>query len=199
MKVRLFLFTAFCCPWLAAWETPGLVLKEERRLMLVLPRIHLEQPKVARMLRSGLTTTFVFTLKARAVTGTRTLPSGGAKVDVRYEPWDDVYYVKVWHFDGKFENHKLADTDKLSAFFEDGRIALNSPARLTGTLWAVTVTMKVLPFSEREQRETREWFSEKLDENPKREDPNKVLDMLLATSIKRRSVISGSWRLEVEL
>ena len=198
MTVRLFLLVALC-PWLAAGDVPGFLLKGERRLMVTLPSDHLTQPKVARMLRSGLTTTFVFTLKARAMTGRNTLAQTAARVDVRYEPWDDVYLIQLWHFDGRREKHALADSQALADFFAAGNVALASLAKHKDTQWTLMVTLKVLPFSEREQKATRDWFSEKLSENTKREDPNKVLDMLLATSIKRRSVISGFWRLEVAL
>ena len=198
-RFALLLVFAAVTNCLIASDPPALSLSKEERLLVSLSRAHLESPKVARMLRSGLTTSFLITLKARSQSGARLDQQSGARVDVRYEPWDDVFFATVIHFDGASQRLTLADQKALAEFFGGGNIRLGSLEGLSHSGWVFAVTLRVLPFSESEQQEAQIWFSEKLGETTDRKDPNKVLDMLMATSIKRRSVIKVQWRLEIDL
>ena len=154
----------------------------------------LAQPEVRKKLDTGLTTSFEFTIE-----------SGGeqrvfALLNVRFEPWDEVYQVSAVDSRGRFENLQLASFAALADFWRDLRLAAGKLPRGE----KVRLLLEVLPFSQREQNETQRWFSDSLaqagkgtaegaarsgeDSNP--EALGQALSVLMATSIERRSAFS---------
>ena len=193
--------SALVCLLLSSWfagdlDHPGFALQEGRRLMISLPEPHLTEPRVNKMLYSGLTTSFAFALRARSEGGGVLV--GGARVDVRYEPWDEVFYVTLVVADRK-ENTTLASFRELVVWFTDYHIPIADMRGFAPQVWRLDLLLKVLPFSESEQADTQKWFAETLSNESNKNDPNTVLDVLLATSIKRKSLISDSWSLELSL
>lgn len=193
MAITLFLMALFMGPE----EPPDVLLSPDQAIVIQLPRTYLKIPKVARMLRSGLTTSFLFTVKGRAPATRTVVNEAAARIDVRYEPWDEIYLISMIHYDGRNERLTAKDLEALMAFFEQGSLRVGRGPTGSAGDWIFQVTLKVLPYSESEMAQTQSWFSEKLGEHTEEQDPNKVLDLLLATSIKRRSVISDFWRVEV--
>jgi len=195
--VRLLLLSGLLA--IGGENEPSFMVNAEHTLMLSLPRELLDRPKVAKMLQSGLTTTFLMTLRARSTSGNYLSEKGTlARVDVRYEPWDEVFYLTLFQFNHQLEKLTIANFDALVDFFSGDKIKLSTMAGFNDLHWIFQLELKVLPFSESEQAQTQNWFADKLGRNTNKQDPNKVLDLMLATSIKRSPVTSEFWRLEYE-
>ncbi|HEX3532134.1 MAG TPA: hypothetical protein VH988_34170 [Thermoanaerobaculia bacterium] len=190
----------------SAAEGPLFTIGRDGVLLLgALPDI-LSRPEVRPHLATGLTTTFALRVTATDETGTKT--RGGGRIDVRWEPWDEVFFTAALGADGRARRESLPSLDRLAAWWN----SLEIPAATglaPGGRWTVRVEVNVIPFSASEQRDTQRWFSDSLGQAPPpapsassqeqsaaaRQVPANggVLDLLIATSIKRHSLISFNW------
>jgi hypothetical protein len=189
----------------AAAEGPLFTVSREGVLVVSgLPDI-LSRPEVRPHLSTGLTTTFALRVTATDETGART--RGGGRIDVRWEPWDEVFLTAALGADGHARREPVPSLARLVAWWH----GLEIPAALglaPGGRWQVRVELSVIPFSASEQRDTQRWFSDSLDQAPPPPGANPqeqaaaprqapanggVLDLLIATSIKRHSLISFNW------
>jgi hypothetical protein len=158
--------------------------------------------EIARHLRSGLTTTLAFQAQIR---GTR--QQGGARIDVRFELWDEIFQVAAVGIDGKGERTQLDDLEALATWWSELRLTVIVPdsgsAPKAGTL---LLDLSVIPFSQSEQDDAQRWFSRSFagsttdaadrvtDSAERRGDPlEQVLGVLMATSIQRGEVMSYHW------
>lgn len=183
-------------------------------LLLVsdLPQI-LPRPEVKPHLSTGLTTSFV--LRVTAVDRTGRKLTGAGQVDIRYEPWDEVYLTRRIGADRQVRKETVASYEGLLTWWRglevpvlaggaSGVVGGPSPAA-----WDVRVEVEVIPFSRSEQREAQRWFSDSIDSRGRSSTPeggetvdtspsgsglDGVLDLLIATSIKRRSLASYAWK-----
>lgn len=183
-------------------------------LLLVsdLPQI-LPRPEVKPHLSTGLTTSFL--LRVTAVDRTGRKLTGAGQIDIRYEPWDEVYLTRRIGADRQVRKETVASYEGLLTWWRglevpvlaggaSGVVGGPSPAA-----WDVRVEVEVIPFSRSEQREAQRWFSDSLDGSGRapardggdavdvpRNEPglDGVLDLLIATSIKRRSLVSYAWK-----
>jgi len=188
----------------AAAEGPSFTVGRDGVLLVgALPDI-LSRPEVRPHLSTGLTTTFALRVTATDETGTRT--RGGGRIDVRWEPWDEVFLTAALGADGRARRESLPSLDRLVAWWH----GLEIPAATglaPGGRWEVRVEVSVIPFSASEQRDTQRWFSDSLGQAPpppstapqeqtaasRQAASGGVLDLLIATSIKRHSLISFNW------
>ena len=184
----------------APTDQPSVSCNPDRDIILRLPRTFLEQPEMNKPLFSGLTTSFLFTLKAHS-SGGISMPGGfhGARLDLRFEPWDEVFHLTLWQYNGSRKTTTLKDLRHLGDWLEKGSLILGSLKGIEKQRWRLEVSLKIVPFSESEQRDAQKWFAKTLGNQPDRKNPNKVLDLLFATSIKRKSLMSRSWKLEATL
>ncbi len=184
-----------------AAETPRLELDSERRLVLAgLPAILTGDP-VKEHLRTGLTTSIYFHPGGQY--------PGGARVDVRYDPWDEVFHATAWGHGERGERAQASSLADLVAWWQGLRLVLLDADRL-GSPWPrrLKVTADVVPFSAAEQDDARRWFSERIEEGRRSatgevgrsggepaETLSRTFDLLLATSIRRRAMVSFRWSL----
>lgn len=179
---------------------PAYIIARDGTLVLGgLPEI-VSRPEVRPHLTTGLTTTFLISVNASAEGAGRT--RGAARVDIRWEPWDEVFHVAAFGADGRTRKESLPSLERLAAWWR----GLELPAALglsPGTAWEVKVEVDVLPFSSSEQRDAQRWFSSSLGPETTGGPPrasegesrlNGVVDLLMATSIGRRSVVRYAWR-----
>jgi hypothetical protein len=204
----ILLLLAAARPALAA---PGPRLAVDRGLLVVsgLPDV-LSRPEVRPHLDSGLTTTFV--VRVSATDGRGAKASGGATIAVRWEPWDEVFQVVIADAGtGKARNirrESLTSPDRLAAWWRDLKLPVLASGRLAADgSWQVKLAVQVVPFSESEREDTQRWFSESVGSGQRSnaEDASAaardaagagmVLDLLVATSIRRRSLVSYDWTL----
>jgi hypothetical protein len=188
--------------WFWSGEQPELRL-ENGTLSISLPVAVLEDEEVQSQIRSGLTTTFRIEI------------NGGAtnlvvRVDVRYELWDELFLIDVAGLDGTVFHLQLADESALAEWWSRGflKIAAFSAGRAPPE--NLRVTLDILPFSASEQSSAQRWFvdssrvaapaddggGQPISDRPAARDPG-LLDLLMATSIKRKPLLRYRWRVPV--
>ena len=188
----------------AAARDPVLVKMGERWLGLSeLPPIFGDE-EVRRQLTSGLTTTFIFSVEGRGSA------QGGARVEVRYLLWDEVFQVTVLEMDGRVQRESLPSQEALAAWWRKLRLtALDVGTLSRSPPRQLRVRLDVVPFSSKEEADTERWLSETLaragrgrggavapGEVPG-DSLGQVFNTLLATSIRRRAVRSYRWTVSV--
>lgn len=160
-------------------------------------------------LLTGLTTTLALRVQARNRPGARAL--GGARVDVRYELWEEVFHVVAVGIDGRAERRSFASFDALAAWWRELRLRVfarggpDPPGP-----WELRVALELIPFSQAEQDDTRRWFSDSLQKaarssaeevarasEEQAENLGRVLNLVMATSIGRRPLAAYQWSLAV--
>lgn len=181
-----------------------------------LPEI-LQQEAIAAQVGGGLTTSFVFRVDIAEATG-RDAPGVAARVDVRYELWDEVFHVAVVDLAG-LRRLVVADRGQLGEWWRDLELRLvgasadpvpPSGAVAPGARPTARVRLEVLPFSQAEREETQRWFSQSLEGSRSTSAEQvgesaeegsgglgQTLGLLMATSIERRAVASFDWRLPI--
>jgi hypothetical protein len=186
----------------AAAPSPALARGGGFLLLTHLPPI-LGRSEIRKQLETGLTTTLAFELR---LAGGK--PVGAARLDVRYEPWDEVFYVRQLDATGRLRSFSLPSFERLADWWAKAELALGAArGRLPA---AAEVRLRVIPFSRAEQLETQKWLSRSLsDRDPgsagalsgtleKPATPlGQVLDLLLSTSIERGALSEISWKLAV--
>jgi hypothetical protein len=159
-----------------------------------LPPAALTRKEVAKQLTNGLTTAFVLRVDHRGV-------AGGARVDIRYDLWEESYFVTVLERDGAVRRVKIPSAPELAEWWRDTplRVLRADPAPET-----IQIRLQVLPFSAREEAEAERWLSESVGASPKRNatDPrssaNRLLDAIIGTSVQRRPIVDLRWKIRVE-
>ncbi len=190
----------------AALEPPKLALRGGFVEIAGLPPV-LGEAAVAKQLESGLTTTFNLLAEVPGQA------PGGARIEVRYDLWDEQYLATALGFDGKTEQARLASREALLGWWRELRLAvlprsaLPAPARGGQAPAArVRLTLEVIPFSQAEAADTQRWLSETLGRRGEArggslEEPagavGQVVSVLLATSIRRKAVASHQFQVEV--
>jgi hypothetical protein len=189
----------------AAHAQPLIEIEPEqgRAMLTQLPAI-LDDPVVAHELGSGLTNTVVVEVTAEPEHGTEV--RGGARIEIRYEPWDEVYLTRSVGVDRELHEASLDSEDALQGWWSDlGLCVLPAGALAGGSGWTFEVEARVLPFSSAEQHEAQVWFTRtasrtdpgRPDAAPEGDHHSRVLDVLVATSIRRSPLITYHWQAEM--
>ncbi|HEX5717085.1 MAG TPA: hypothetical protein VF179_13055 [Thermoanaerobaculia bacterium] len=167
----------------------------------------LHRDDVRKQLDSGLTATLAFEVRTTGASPQKL--RGGARVDVRYELWDEVYLVTRLDASGKRERLRFESFDKLGQWWREARLPVLPLPRAPGP-WHAEVRLRVIPFSQAEQRETQRWLTESMTEggdgggsadavSRALEDRpvsfSQVLQLLVATSIGRPALFEQEWKL----
>jgi hypothetical protein len=165
----------------------------------------LDRAEVRKQLDSGLTATLAFDVRTTGASPEKL--RGGARVDIRYELWDEIYVVTRLDASGKRERLRFDSFDKLGRWWREARLAVLPLPRGAGQ-WASSVWVRVIPFSQAEQRETQRWLSESmagegegsagavaqaLEDRPA--SLSQILQLLVATSIGRPALFEQEWKL----
>jgi hypothetical protein len=174
---------------------------EASREGLVLTRLPpaLTVKEVREQLGTGLTTSFVFEARAEGPQGkTR----GGARVDVRYELWDEVYIVSRVDASGRVARTVFPSFERLGEWWRDARLVVVRPPAAASAK-SVEVRLRVIPFSQAEQLETQRWFSQALSAEKsgsagavsETSSFSQMLNLLIAASIGRAPLLDEEWDL----
>jgi hypothetical protein len=179
------------------------VARDRSVLLGDLPDV-LSRPEVAPHLTTGLTTGFLLAVDLREPGGQRR--RGAARVDVRWEPWDEVFLVAVTGADGRTRRVTFTSLPALVGWWR--ALELTVATGLPAGSWTVAVDLRVLPFSHDEQRDAQRWFSGSLAPESSGDPPpgtqagesrlSGVVDLLMATSIQRRAIVRYAWKATLE-
>ncbi len=185
---------------------PRLAAEPEHWVLTALPPI-LADDEVEANLTSGLTSSFLIQLTGRDRDGAKV--GGGARIQVRYELWDEVFHVATLDVAGRVERRTVASFAELAEWWRSLRLTVLRPPPNLPPGAELRVTIDLVPFSRSEQDDAQRWFSDSLDrsgrssaeelEQSADESPGRltqVFNLLMATSIRRRAATSYRWTLE---
>lgn len=165
----------------------------------------LQREDVRKQLDSGLTATLMFEVRTTGASPQKL--RGGARVDIRYELWDEIYLVTRLDASEKRERLRFDSFDKLDQWWREARLPVLPLPRAAGP-WQAEVRLRVIPFSQAEQQKTQRWLTESmagdadgsagavaqaLDDRPV--SFSQVLQLLVATSIGRPALFEQEWTL----
>ncbi len=202
-----FLFLALIlAPCLTTAQGP-LVLTGDGKTPVKLTRLPavLNHPTIHEELHSGLTNTLLLLITVNPEDGQKR--RGGATIDIRYELWDEVFLITVTDLNKRSYNEKIASHSELLSWWRNLKLDVLGPESLASSQGLVVeVELRLLPFSQAEQNDAQLWLTSShasegstvLDNDPiiartGRVTNDRLLDVLVATSIKRRPILSFSW------
>lgn len=171
-------------------QSPGRVVLRRSGGVVTMtpPAAILQKANVRKHLESGLTTTFA-------------VEAGGgkARIEIRYDLWDERWLITTVDASGRAHDETVPSYGKLVTWWS----ALALPvSRAEGT--SMRVQMSVLPFSERERRDTEDWVTRTVglarggSQSPQVQQGSPgVLDAAIATSIQRRAVERFEWQANI--
>jgi hypothetical protein len=175
----------FLAPLLTHAQTrPAFIAQPGRVIAIALPASLLNDREIARQLGSGLTTVFMLAAK----------PRGAARLDIRFDVWDEVWIVRRVDSDGREERQRITTRDALEKWW-------SSPLRLLtgdGAKALLDVTLTVLPFSAAESEDARAWISKSAGaaENGR---GSPLVAAVIGTTLNARPIRSYRWQAEVQL
>lgn len=152
----------------------------------MLPASLLGEKEIKRHLASGLTTTFV--LVARQRDSER---KGAARLEIRYDLWDEVWLVRRVDLDGREQSQRIATREALEKWW-------SSPVRLLATAAGrigLTVTLTVLPFSAAEGEDARQWIAKSGGVSADGASP--LVTALIGTTLSAKPIRFFRWTAEV--
>lgn len=156
---------------------------------VTLPAAVLQDKSVRKQLGSGLTTTFLVIARQRE-TGRAT----GARIEVRYDLWDEVWMVRRIDFDGRTDRQRLTAADALEKWWRTPvRLLAADAARV-----ALQVEVSVLPFSAAEEEDARQWIT-KSGGVGTAAGGGGIVDALIGTTISARPITSFRWNVDLSL
>jgi hypothetical protein len=160
-------------------ERPTLMAAGDRVLVALPPSI-LKQKEVRARLESALTTTFIVKTK-----------ESNARIEIRYDLWDEVYRVKRVDAAGRAVQQQIANAAQLEAWWRTPIDVGRAPAGA-----ALDLELVVLPFSAADESDARQWLSKSGGARDPSVDSRSVIDALIGTTLSARPIVSYRWSLE---
>jgi hypothetical protein len=188
--LRIAVFVAFVAAALAHGQPqPTFSVLPGGVVAAAMPLAILSDAQVRKQLNSGLTTTFLVVARDR-VTGA----ASGARVEVRYDLWDEVWLVRRTEFDRRPEQQRITSREALDKWWRAPlRIAATKATRLS-----LQIDVTVLPFSAAEREDARQWIS-KSGGAGNTGGGSGIVDALIGTTIDAKPITSYRWNVELSL
>jgi len=189
--LRVGVFIAFAAAGLAyGQERPTFVIQPRGVVAALLPASILNDADVQKRLSSGLTTTFLVAARNRMTTAVT-----GARLEVRYDLWDEVWLVRKIEFDRKSEQQRIATRDALEKWWRTPvRIFASNAERVP-----LQIDLDVLPFSAAEREDARQWMSKSGGVVTPGGGSGSVIDALIGTTIDAKPITTYRWNVELAL
>ena len=149
-----------------------------------LPVSILHAPQVRKQLASGLTTTFVVAARQRD-------RLTGARIEIRFDLWDEVWHVRRVEQDRREERQKLPSMEALETWW-------HMPVRIFTTAdnaIPLQVELSVLPFSASEEEDARQWIAK--GGGAARPAGEGLVDVLIGTTLAAKPIIRWRWDVQV--
>jgi hypothetical protein len=154
-----------------------------------LPASVLQHAAVRKQLGSGLTTTFLLVARLREPKSVT-----GARIEVRYDLWDEVWIVKRIEFDGHTDRQRLTSSEALERWWRAPvRILASNADRVS-----LQLDLNVLPFSAAEEQDAREWIT-KSGGGAAVGGGGALVDALIGTTLSAKPITSYRWNVELAL
>lgn len=154
-----------------------------------LPASVLQDKSVKKQLGSGLTATFILSARQRE-TGDLT----AARMEVRYDLWDEVWLVRRVEFDGRTDRQRITSAEALEKWWR-------APVRLFASRASrvvLQVELNVLPFSAAEEDDARAWIT-KSGGVGTAAGGSGLVDALIGTTISAKPITSFRWNVDLSL
>lgn len=170
-----------------AQPRPTFIAQAGRVVAAALPAAVLAEKDVEKQLRSGLTATFI--LIARQRDSER---KGAARLEIRFDLWDEVWLVRKIEFDGHEDRQRIATRELLEKWW-------SAPLRVFAAAAdrvALNVTLTVLPFSAAEGEDARQWIS-KSGGVAETGGGSPLVAALIGTTLSAKPIRSYRWQTEL--
>ena len=185
--VRRALFVAALLAGTARAEVRPVFTMASGTVNVALPASYLQNATVRKQLSSGLTTVIVILAKP-----TGSASTGGARFEIRYDLWDEVWLVKRTEFDGRTDHQRIGNFDALLQWWHNpARIFATSDAHI-----ALNVELRILPFSAAEEQDARDWIS-KSGGVATPSAAGTFVQTLIATTITARPIVMYRWNVDL--
>ena len=159
-------------------------------VIVSLPQSILQDGRVRKQLETGLTTTFLIIAKERVTSN-----AGGARIEIRYDLWDEVWIARRIEFDRKTDAQRIASFDALTQWWHNAvRLFVTNAERVS-----LDVELSVLPFSADDQKDAREWISKSGGVGTSARGTGSIVDALIGTTIAARPITSYRWRVDLPM
>jgi hypothetical protein len=208
MVTRAFFALLLIAPALFAadYGRPSYTVTADGVIAVSFPAEVLRDEEVRRNLTSGLTTSFAVLATAGA---DRT--RSAARIEVRYDLWDEQFLVRKIESDGHVSDVKLSSAEALEKWWRAASVRLARLPRPNGPL-RVELEMTVYPFSVAEEHRTREWLARSASAAgsslPRGQTADgttpvagatssALIDALIGTTIHARPLLTFRWRTDV--
>lgn len=152
-----------------------------------LPLQVLQDRSVQTQLESGLTTTFLLTAK-------HVERSNLARLEVRYDLWDEVWLVRRIEFDRVSKRERLVSREALEKWWR-------APLRILSTgepRILLRLELNVLPFSAAEEEDARAWIAKSGGVGTPA-GTGGLVDALIGTTLAARPITTFHWNVELSL
>jgi hypothetical protein len=188
---------------LTAVPPPTVEAVRDGLMLTHLPPI-LGDEEVRKSLATGLTTSFLFTAEGRGTDGAKL--AGAARVDVRYDLWDEVYLVTRVDASGHAARATLPSFERLDEWWREEKLVVLRGPDVAG-VDSVNVRLRLIPFSQTEQLDAQRWFSQALSAEKsgsagalsgavgdQPESFSQVINLLMSNSIGRPALLEYEWK-----
>ena len=172
-------------------HVPVATLSSDGHLDVTLPASILRNDEVQKHLTSGLTTVFLLTVN-----------DGGARVEIRYELWDEKFLVTVIDSERRIQKTSIDTFEHLAEWWA------RTPLRVGKARSEVRAKLEVIPFSAREEEDAQRWLARSIGASSNAADPAQkkdaastaggILDLLIGTSVQRHPLQTWRWTLRAE-
>jgi hypothetical protein len=175
-------------------RVPGAAIAATGELTITLPGDLLRSREVQEQLTSGLTTVFLI---ATTASDGKDSAKGGARIEVRYALWEEQYLVSLLGPTGEERRLTFPSAAALERWWTENPLTVGPPRRY-GPRVDVRVKLTMLPFSSREQSDTRRWLARTLSDADAAGDRTpaqsaEILRIIVETSIRRRPLLEREW------
>jgi hypothetical protein len=171
-------------------QRPSFVVQPNGIVATVLPVSILSNSAVKKQLGTGLTTTFLLVARQRPANA-----RSAARLEIRYDLWDDVWLVRRIEFDGRQERARITSLEALEKWWRTPvRLLTSSASRVQ-----LQLDLSVLPFSAAEKEDARQWISKSGGVADSGGGAGGIVDALIGTTIGAEPITSFKWTLELAL
>lgn len=186
--VALFTFSMVVTAQAAGPAPPHLDVTSAGTIRVALDASLLHRDEVRKHLMSGLTANFVVSIARQEKFG---------RIEIRYEPWDEVFYARAISFDGKMEQATLRSMADLEKWWSAPRLIIGNDGAAASTL---RLNFEVIPFSASEEADAKKWIARSLSQSTPApsagggpQQVSSLFSAVVGSSIRRKPVVRYSW------